>query len=1175
MRFRRVSFRNFGPFAEQTFDLAQSRCGLHLCYGRNEAGKSSALRGLRYFLFGFPERTKDDFVHKMTGFRIHAVLENSRGDVLECVRRKGRKETLRAGDDKTVVAEECLRAFMGGMSEEQFEQLFGLDHQLLAEGGRLIAEGKGDLGEAIFAAGAGLAGLRRLGIELDEQKGKLYRERGQNQDVAVALRTLKALDERVRACSLPAEAYATKEEECRAARQRARTSRQELDGARALLARLQRYQAALPTIWKLRAARERLRDLEAARVVPDEFGNAYRESEKRLLEAQTSLKDIDVDIDKLRRDIAALELPDALLAAENTIDQLRKEVSIWSEQKEEALQHDSRKREMEAKARDIFRELTGSTKLEEARDYRLTVEQTNRIREVARSRRDLERDLKNHGEEIAKLQRAIGDIQSQLASSPDPPELDKLRRTVDLVAAERRIEDELREATESAAQQETKIRNALGRLMPPCPVPLEQIPALPLPQLEAIQWHRERLGTLKDQLDRSADELRLTEQDLAALEAQIRAVVRDEAIPTEQELVQARRERDLGLYRVRRRLAGHTPADDDGSFIERHAAAGTLMDAVEASVRQADALADRLRREADRISRWQNLQSQCREKRQKLELVEIATQSQKEQYQRAATDWQALWQASGVTPDGPEAMAAWLNQLSPLRERIEAWHGAVRQRDSLARRRDELLEWLRDIVSETSGSRGLSEALAVAQERVNAAQEARIQRKTSAAELERLRREMATLQAEKTELEHELKSTLRNWAEAVAPLRLSRDADSTTVEICLDRIGEMQVHLKDARIKAARIGEIEQRRDVLVRCLNDLRQRLDPACVATAPDRILPDFEEIDRALASARDRRTSHGALKKQLESKIKDRERLAGTLRDAEASLKALALEAGVAEPGEIPEAIEQSRRRAQAERDLHDLETTLVEQARGIASDEFENAALAQSASIENTILKLEERILLEEQLLTQADIDANQAEVQLKEWHKASDEAARACQEKALWARRLQAHVAEYATLHLARLTLDRAVERYRCRNQDSMLARAGSFFERLTDGAFAALDLENEDGKPVLMALRGDRGRLDASVSVDGLSDGTRDQLFLALRLAGIEKHLADREPMPLVIDDVLVNFDNRRALATLQCIAELARKTQVLLFTHHRHIVNLARRSSLPNLRVHEFPRSP
>lgn len=111
---------------------------------------------------------------------------------------------------------------------------------------------------------------------------------------------------------------------------------------------------------------------------------------------------------------------------------------------------------------------------------------------------------------------------------------------------------------------------------------------------------------------------------------------------------------------------------------------------------------------------------------------------------------------------------------------------------------------------------------------------------------------------------------------------------------------------------------------------------------------------------------------------------------------------------------------------------------------------------------------------------------------------------------------------------------------------------------LTDGAFVRLDIDNEEGNDVLTAVRSDSTRKDDRVRVDGLSDGTHDQLFLALRLAGIKNHLADHEPIPLIVDDVLINFDDQRTKATLSCLAEFARKTQVLVFTHHRHVVDLA-----------------
>jgi len=84
------------------------------------------------------------------------------------------------------------------------------------------------------------------------------------------------------------------------------------------------------------------------------------------------------------------------------------------------------------------------------------------------------------------------------------------------------------------------------------------------------------------------------------------------------------------------------------------------------------------------------------------------------------------------------------------------------------------------------------------------------------------------------------------------------------------------------------------------------------------------------------------------------------------------------------------------------------------------------------------------------------------------------------------------------------------------------------------------------------------------VGVQGMSDGTQDQLYLALRLASIERYLEAKEPLPLILDDVLINFDDRRAAAALRTLAELGRKTQVIMFTHHLRLVELAQQELAP-----------
>ena len=79
-----------------------------------------------------------------------------------------------------------------------------------------------------------------------------------------------------------------------------------------------------------------------------------------------------------------------------------------------------------------------------------------------------------------------------------------------------------------------------------------------------------------------------------------------------------------------------------------------------------------------------------------------------------------------------------------------------------------------------------------------------------------------------------------------------------------------------------------------------------------------------------------------------------------------------------------------------------------------------------------------------------------------------------------------------------------------------------------------------------------------------MSTGIADQLYLALRVASIEDYLGRASALPFVADDLFINFDNERAGAGFKVFSDLARKTQILFFTHHEHLVEIAR-STLGN----------
>lgn len=74
-----------------------------------------------------------------------------------------------------------------------------------------------------------------------------------------------------------------------------------------------------------------------------------------------------------------------------------------------------------------------------------------------------------------------------------------------------------------------------------------------------------------------------------------------------------------------------------------------------------------------------------------------------------------------------------------------------------------------------------------------------------------------------------------------------------------------------------------------------------------------------------------------------------------------------------------------------------------------------------------------------------------------------------------------------------------------------------------------------------------------------MSEGTTDQLFLALRIAALQQSVDAGVRLPFLVDDLFVNFDDDRSRAGFRVLADLSRSTQVLFFTHHKHLAAIAK----------------
>jgi uncharacterized protein YhaN len=161
------------------------------------------------------------------------------------------------------------------------------------------------------------------------------------------------------------------------------------------------------------------------------------------------------------------------------------------------------------------------------------------------------------------------------------------------------------------------------------------------------------------------------------------------------------------------------------------------------------------------------------------------------------------------------------------------------------------------------------------------------------------------------------------------------------------------------------------------------------------------------------------------------------------------------------------------------------------------------------------------------------------------------------------------VGRWQRLALARALIDETVTLFEKNNQGPVVDRASALFKKITADHYSrllahegALDVEDDKGE-----------RID----VGALSTGAAQQVYLCLRLGLAEEEASKRTSLPLIMDEVLVNFDQERAAGVAEVIRDVAKRHQVLMFTCHPHTVELMQRTcgSVRLVELERFVGSP
>jgi uncharacterized protein YhaN len=689
---------------------------------------------------------------------------------------------------------------------------------------------------------------------------------------------------------------------------------------------------------------------------------------------------------------------------------------------------------------------------------------------------------------------------------------------------------------------------------------LGELERLAVPSAETLDRFEDRLAECDRQLALVRRDRQEAERRAAECESQLDQLRGEGEVPTEEELAEARKTRD-DRWRVVRQ------AWEDG---EPNA---ELAAAFEHAVGAADRLADRLRREASRVARLAEIQASRQKTQRELQELEAQQTHAQEQRLEAETAWKACWQPLGVVPRTPREMRSWVQRQEALASQAEAIRTAAAAvaslEDRIGRFRQELGERLRalDEPAESPGE-SLGAMLGRSQAVVDRLEAVAEQRERLTADRARLTRSVAAAEAARSRAQEEMAQWKDNWATAIEPLSLPPETTPAATNEVLARIDELFDCLKQVEGLSDRIEGIDRDAAQFQQEVRELVDRVAPELGSQPVDRQVQEvYARLQKAIRDG-----------DKLEAQQSERSRRLAEFEEAQkavttqtALLDAMCEEAGCSEHEALAEAIQRSARAKKLRDDSAQVNEQLLHLAGGAAVEGF--SAEVETVDADALPAELDRLGRDVERLETEAKSarEAKAREATLLETLDTSAAAADAEEERQHLLARIESEAREYARLRLASAVLSEAMERYRKKNEDPILRRASELFGRLTLGSFASLRADvDAAGNDVLAGVRAGGA---APVHLDGMSEGTCNQLYLALRLASLEVHLERGEPIPLVVDDVLISFDDERATAALSVLADLSQRTQVIFFTHHRHLVRLAEaRLDRETLFVHSLP---
>ncbi len=855
-------------------------------------------------------------------------------------------------------------------------------------------------------------------------------------------------------------------------------------------------------------------------------------------------------------------MPQNIIALEKVIKDIQQRLGSHLKAKGDLSGLLAKKKQLLSDAGALLRDIRPELAIDDAESIRISSPRRKQINELSSQHGTLEERQKSAAKQITAMKEKIDQTNAGIGALGTTMDIKELRELHEVIQKQGDIEKRLKETKREFQVLNEQAAKELSKL-PLWNKDIAALEILPIPKQETLDRFERDLDEQKLKLERIKIAINTAEGKIRKLKANLTTLEVSGEIPTEGDLQDARTHRQEGWKLIRKAWIEKVTVDDEASAFDP---LSPLDIAYEESIEKADEISDRLRQEADRVAQKMNWLAELRHHEEELEGYRAEDATLKQEMVAINEQWKKLWlPLLEVGPLPPKEMRVWVtNQQSlvHLSERVRnAGLSVTSIEGEIAGYKNNLFSVL-NAIGKTGYDKEqpLAVLLNTADKIIKSHDNTETQREFLKENIRDLQTQLAGATSDQKNADSQIMQWKSEWAQVLQDIGLDASMGLSSVSDHIEKVQELFEKIDEAEKISDRIRGIEEDSN---RFSGDVKTIIETA----APDLSTVTVEHAASALGErleeARRNEIKQKALHKQIKEKEGDFQQADNVIRENILILDRLKDEARCTSYEEFEDIEKKSGETRSLDNEILQFEkqlmayvaggtiADLIDETAGLNPDELplriEQMEL-EINDLKNQVSALDQAIGGEEKEIEKMDGGSRTAE--------ASEKAQSALAQ-------LREGVERYVLFKLASEILRDEIEKYRSQHQGPILKRASEIFSTITVGSFSGLKTGyNSDDRPILLGVRPD-GR---ETGVEGMSDGTSDQLFLSLRLASLERQLGAGEPLPFIVDDILVNFDDDRATATLKILATLSHKTQIIFFTHHQHLVELARQAIAPGI---------